>query len=160
MTLPSPPFMQLKPHFEATTLNLLDVLTRNIVFLTEDLVTNVVFPDKLAKKALVDSRLIDNLTVSARFHIIVTELTAVSQKVQPSSIALSKTGSASSRLRLDPRPKLMPMAPKPGEGTSISRKGTVLTMVNCDVLLCVYTERAGLHVFIHLLSVLFPQSLS
>jgi hypothetical protein len=47
-------------------------------------------------------------------------LTAVSQNVQPSSIAFKRTGSACSRVRLLPRPKLMPMAPKPGTGTCMS----------------------------------------
>lgn len=48
--------------------------------------------------------------------------TAVSQNVHPNSIALSSTGSACSRVRLLPNPKLMPMAPKPGVGTSMSAK--------------------------------------
>lgn len=57
------------------------------------------------------------------------ELTAVSQKVQPSAIAFRRTGSASSRLKFDPRPKLSPMAPKPGDGTVMLSKGSVFTMV-------------------------------
>jgi hypothetical protein len=51
--------------------------------------------------------------------------TAVSQKVHPNSIAFNNTGSASSRLRLDPSPKLMPIAPKPGVGTWMLPKGRV-----------------------------------
>lgn len=53
----------------------------------------------------------------------------MSQKVQPSSIAFRRTGSASSRLKLDPRPKLIPMAPKPGDGTVILPKGSVFTIL-------------------------------
>jgi hypothetical protein len=60
------------------------------------------------------------------------QLTAVSQKVHPSSSAFNKTGSASSRLKLLPKPKLKPIAPKPGDGTLISPKGIVLTIVAGD----------------------------
>lgn len=56
-------------------------------------------------------------------------LTAVSQKVHPNSTAFKRTGSASSRLRFDPRPKLRPMAPKPGVGTWVLLKGRVLTIL-------------------------------
>ena len=62
------------------------------------------------------------------------QLTAVSQKVHPSSIAFNNTGSASSRLKLDPNPKLMPIAPKPGVGTWILPKGSVFTIA--DILYC------------------------
>jgi hypothetical protein len=102
--------------------------------LTKDLVSDVVFSDKISKKLFVDTSLINHLVreISIYIQLIVRllEHTAVSQKVQPNSMALSRTGSASSRLRLDPRPKLMPMAPKPGDGTVMSPKGIVLTIMN------------------------------
>ena len=99
------------------------------------------FPNEVTKELLVDASLVDNLDngesvlVDCHNHIGNALVgrgrhTAVSQKVQPSSTALSKTGSASSRLRLDPSPKLMPMAPKPGDGTVVSWKGSDFGMSN------------------------------
>lgn len=93
------------------------------------------FPNEVAKKFFVHSSLVDDLknrfsTLRADFWISL--LTAVSQKVQPSSIALSNTGSASSRDRSDPKPKLKPMAPKPGTGTWTPRKLAVWTIFATD----------------------------
>lgn len=91
---------------------------------TENLVSHIVLPDEVAKELLVYAGCIDDLD-SGSVHVHTIEeiqhmLTAVSQKVQPSSNALSSTGSACSRVRLLPKPKLMPMAPKPGTGTCMS----------------------------------------
>jgi hypothetical protein len=71
---------------------------------TEDLVADIVLPDEVAQKLLVDTGLVDNLRGQSvdvdpndnmQLH-----LTAVSQKVHPSSNALSNTGSACSNVRL------------------------------------------------------------
>lgn len=101
--------------------------------LTENLVTNVVLPDEVAKELLIHTGLVDHLCIQCeRLEVSVENkrcmLTAVSQKVHPSSSAFSKTGSASSRLKLLPKPKLKPIAPKPGDGTVRSPKGSVLTI--------------------------------
>lgn len=57
--------------------------------------------------------------------------TAVSQNVQPGSMALRRTGSACLNVRLVPRPKDRPMAPNPGLLTlrPDEPKGSVLTMM-------------------------------
>ena len=92
---------------------------------TEDLVAHVVLPDEVSEKLLVDAGLVDDLIQKTSVSYLRECFqqgvhTAVSQKVQPSSSALSNTGSACSRVRLFPRPKLMPIAPKPGTGTWMS----------------------------------------
>jgi hypothetical protein len=91
---------------------------------TEDLISHIVLPDEVAQELLVHAGCVDDLL--SRSVPVDTEkrmqssLTAVSQNVQPSSSAFKSTGSASSRVSLLPRPKLMPMAPKPGTGTCMS----------------------------------------
>lgn len=55
-------------------------------------------------------------------------LTAVSQNVQPSSIAFKRTGSDCSKLRSDPIAELRPMAPKPGTGTCCPPSGSVFVI--------------------------------
>jgi hypothetical protein len=71
---------------------------------TEDLVADIVLPDEVAQKLLVDTGLVDNLRgQSVDFDPndnMQLHLTAVSQKVHPSSNALSNTGSACSNVRL------------------------------------------------------------
>lgn len=47
-------------------------------------------------------------------------------------MAFSRTGSASSRLKLEPRPKLRPIAPNPGVGTWMLPKEAVLTILTVD----------------------------
>jgi hypothetical protein len=56
------PFRHLNPHFEATAdVWLSSVITLHTLYrLTEDLVTDVVLPDKVAQKLLVDTGLVDN----------------------------------------------------------------------------------------------------
>lgn len=93
--------------------------------LTEDLVAHVVLPDEVSEELLVDTSLVDDLiqktsVLSSEENFQRNKHTAVSQNVHPSSSALSNTGSACSRVRLFPSPKLMPMAPKPGTGTWMS----------------------------------------
>lgn len=105
--------------------------------LTENLIANIVLPDKVTKKLFIHTSLIDNLCIrlapsSISCNFPRYQLTAVSQNVHPSSIAFNKTGSASSRLKLLPSPKLRPIAPKPGDGTWISPKGSVLTIFAID----------------------------
>lgn len=60
-------------------------------------------------------------------------------------MAFRRTGSASSRLKSFPKPKLNPIAPKPGDATWMSPKGIVLTMLTlCSVLSdCVCFELFG-----------------
>ena len=91
---------------------------------TEDLVAHVVLPDEVAQELLVHASCVDDLLSRSvpvdTEKIMQSSLTAVSQNVQPSSSAFKSTGSASSRVSLLPRPKLMPMAPKPGTGTCMS----------------------------------------
>lgn len=58
-----------------------------------------------------------------------SRLTAVSQKVQPSSMALRSTGSACSADILVLMNDVMPIAPKPGTGTRMPAKGRVLTIL-------------------------------
>lgn len=81
-------------------------------------------PDEVAQEFLVHAGCVDDLRDLSVYvdtdSNIQMSLTAVSQKVQPSSNALSSTGSACSRVSLFPKPKLMPMAPKPGTGTCMS----------------------------------------
>lgn len=101
----------------------------------EDLVSDVVLADEVAEELLVHAGCVDDLDVSVVRVITPMKcklgaLTAVSQKVQPSSMAFKSTGSACSRVRLFPKPKLMPMAPKPGVGTSMSANGSVLTILS------------------------------
>lgn len=95
------------PHLDAT-----DHTTRSVGLRThreystrtKDLVADIVLPDEVAKKLLVDTGLVDNLRGRlARFDKNIgmqASLTAVSQNVQPSSIAFKRTGSACSRVRL------------------------------------------------------------
>lgn len=91
---------------------------------TEDLVSDIVLPDEVAEELLVYAGCVDDLyggSVSVDTdQKMQSSLTAVSQKVQPSSIAFNSTGSACSRVSLLPKPKLMPIAPKPGTGTCMS----------------------------------------
>lgn len=87
---------------------------------TEDLVAYIVLSNEVTQQLFVNASLIDNLVLILVIDYMqhyVYERTAVSQNVQPSSKAFSSTGSACSRVRLFPRPKLMPIAPKPGTGT-------------------------------------------
>ena len=91
---------------------------------TEDLISHIVLPDEVAQELLVHAGCVDDLRdlsvcVDTDKNVQIS-LTAVSQKVQPSSNALSSTGSACSRVSLFPSPKLMPMAPNPGTGTCMS----------------------------------------
>ena len=92
------------------------------------------FSDKISQQLLVNTGLVDDLgkrlvPAVSTLNRPALQFTAVSQKVHPSSIAFSSTGSASSRPRFDPRPKLKPIAPKPGDGTWISPKGIVLAIL-------------------------------
>lgn len=90
-------------------------------------------PDEVSKEFLIHTGLVNNLIhgMSDYPGILIQSpwLTAVSQNVHPSSIAFRRTGSASSRLRLLPKPKLRPIAPKPGDGTWVSLKGSVLVIL-------------------------------
>jgi hypothetical protein len=91
---------------------------------TEDLISHIVLPDEVAQELLVHAGCVDDLR-DLSVHVdtekrMQSSLTAVSQNVQPSSSAFRSTGSACSRVSLLPRPKLMPMAPKPGTGTCMS----------------------------------------
>lgn len=101
----------------------------------ENLVADVVLTNEVAEELFVDACCVDNLTIVSVTDRIRPEnslLTAVSQNVQPSSIALRSTGSACSGVRLVPRPKERPIAPKPGVLTSMPEepKGSVWTMID------------------------------
>jgi hypothetical protein len=115
------------------------VFSNGFFQLTEYLFANVMLPNEVSEQFFIDTGLIDNLVVSksdSAAHLcrkMTRALTAVSQNVQPSSIAFSNTGSASSRLRLLPRPKLIPIAPNPGTGIWMSLKGSVLTILLCVI---------------------------
>lgn len=98
---------------------------------TEDLVSDIVLANEVAKKLLIHARLVNDLC-HCQLDVPtcrLLELTAVSQNVHPSSIAFNNTGSASARLRSEPKPKLIPMAPKPGTGTVVLPKGIVKTIL-------------------------------
>lgn len=105
--------------------------------LTEDLVPHVVLPDEVTQELFVDTGLVHDLDAPTSaiasdlmYYTTKGEHTAVSQNVHPNSIALSSTGSACSRVRLLPRPKLIPIAPKPGVGTWMSANWNVLTILS------------------------------
>lgn len=63
VTLPSPPFMQLNPHFDATerSSSASCRYSKPRERLTEDLVADVVLADEVSEEFLVDTHLVDNL---------------------------------------------------------------------------------------------------
>lgn len=132
------------PHLDATgqhgQLFLPALMTPgSLSVITKDLITDVVLLDEVTEQLLIstvryatcsggsesnfDSQSLLGIQDSAG------RLTAVSQKVQQRSMAFCRTGSASSRLRLEPMAELRPMAPNPGTGTSVLPNGSDPAMV-------------------------------
>jgi hypothetical protein len=66
VTLPSPPFMQLKPHFEATTALLVAFACKKSSFRTEDLVPDIVLLDEITQQLFIDTSSIHNGSVPER----------------------------------------------------------------------------------------------
>lgn len=128
-----------KPHFEA-----MKSLSRTLCFLIKSPSSFSLTPaayttcNQKSRKHVINAV---RLTAAANKGTLpppslslLLQLTAVSQKVQPSWIAFRSTGSACSGVMFVPRPKLRPMAPKPGVGTSMSANGAVWTMVVLKLL--------------------------
>lgn len=103
------------------------------MMLTKKLITDIMLLNEVPKQLLVCATLVGNLNPEAirikTFCFLYRCLAAVSQNVQPSSIAFKRTGSACSRFISDPMAALRPMAPKPGTGTCWPPNGSELTML-------------------------------
>lgn len=90
--------------------------------LTKDFIADIMLLDKIPEQLFIGTISVCDLNRHMRpgqssapsiSHMVLL-LTAVSQNVQPSSIAFVRTGSASSRLKLVPIAELRPIAPNPG----------------------------------------------
>lgn len=104
------------------------------ILLTKYFVADIVLPDKISQQFLIFAVLVSNLghqDIRDRSYGLNLEgrFTAVSQNVQPSSMAFKRTGSDCARSRSVPMEELRPMAPKPGTGTCWSPMDSVLTIV-------------------------------